>query len=141
METPRRMVIDEVATILGTERRRVYDIINVLESLNMAARVQKNMYQWMGKLYLEETLGRLKAIAVKLNLRAQVQALHTSGGEGDFKVGHEEIWFCIHLYSGKLQTEREKIHWESNARCEVKELLRHSTEVHVRGTTWIVVGV
>ncbi|XP_050734911.1 uncharacterized protein LOC127007719 isoform X2 [Eriocheir sinensis] len=85
LETPRRMVIDEVATILGTERRRVYDIINVLESLNMAARVQKNMYQWMGKLYLEETLGRLKAIAVKLNLRTQMQALHTSSAEGEFK--------------------------------------------------------
>lgn len=91
LETPRRMVIDEVATILGTERRRVYDIINVLESLNMAARVQKNMYQWMGKLYLEETLGRLKAIAVKLNLRAQVQALHATGEEGDFKVSKEEV--------------------------------------------------
>lgn len=92
LETPRRMVIDEVATILGTERRRVYDIINVLESLNMAARVQKNMYQWMGKLYLEETLGRLKAIAFKLNLRTQMLALHTSAAEGDFKVSEKEIW-------------------------------------------------
>lgn len=92
LETPRRMVIDEVATILGTERRRVYDIINVLESLNMAARIQKNMYQWMGKLYLEETLGRLKAIAVKLNLRDQIQSLHNSGAEGDFKVGQEDVF-------------------------------------------------
>lgn len=91
------MVIDEVATILGTERRRVYDIINVLESLNMAARVQKNMYQWMGKLYLEETLGRLKAIAVKLNLSNQMQTLHTSSAEGDYKVGQEEVWLCIEL--------------------------------------------
>lgn len=98
LETPRRMVIDEVATILGTERRRVYDIINVLESLNMAARVQKNMYQWMGKLYLEETLGRLKAIAMKLNLRAQVQALHVTKTKGDFKVGQHMVWFFLHLY-------------------------------------------
>lgn len=101
METPRRMVIDEVATILGTERRRVYDIINVLESLNMAARVQKNMYQWMGKLYLEETLGRLKAIAIKLNLRAKVKALHVTKGEKNFKVGQERIRFDISLYVEK----------------------------------------
>ena len=86
LETPRRMVIDEVATVLGTERRRVYDIINVLESLNMAARVQKNMYQWMGNLYLEETLGRLKSIALKLDLKTQIQSLRASEGEGEFKV-------------------------------------------------------
>ncbi|MPC26329.1 Transcription factor E2F7 [Portunus trituberculatus] len=86
LETPRRMVIDEVAITLGTERRRVYDIINVLESLNMAARVQKNMYQWVGNMYLEETLGGLKSIALKLNLKAQVEALHSSEGKRSFKV-------------------------------------------------------
>lgn len=86
LETPRRMVIDEVAITLGTERRRVYDIINVLESLNMAARIQKNMYQWVGKMYLEETLGGLKSIALKLNLKAQVEALHYNEGKKTFKV-------------------------------------------------------
>ncbi|XP_063878444.1 transcription factor E2F8-like isoform X1 [Scylla paramamosain] len=86
LETPRRMVIDEVAITLGTERRRVYDIINVLESLNMAARVQKNMYQWVGNLYLEETLGKLKSFALKLNLKAQVEALHSNEGKRTFRV-------------------------------------------------------
>lgn len=86
LETPRRMVIDEVAKTLGTERRRVYDIINVLESLNMAARIQKNMYQWVGNLYLEETLGGLKSIALKLNLKAQVEALHSNEGNRKFRV-------------------------------------------------------
>lgn len=84
LETPRRLVIDEVASMLGTERRRVYDIINVLESLNMATRVQKNMYQWMGKLHLEETLGRLKALGHKLNIHAQLHALQRL--DHDFKV-------------------------------------------------------
>ena len=68
LETPRRLVIDEVAAMLGTERRRVYDIINVLESINMACRMQKNMYQWMGRLYLLDTLSRLKALAIQLDL-------------------------------------------------------------------------
>lgn len=84
LETPRRLVIDEVAAMLGTERRRVYDIINVLESLNMAARVQKNMYQWMGQLHLQETLGRLKALGHKLDVGAQLQALQHF--DHDFKV-------------------------------------------------------
>ncbi|XP_068209006.1 uncharacterized protein [Palaemon carinicauda] len=85
LETPRRLVIDEVAALLGTERRRVYDIINVLESLNMATRVQKNMYQWTGKLHLEETLGRLKALGEKYDIASQLQALK-SEDSNEFKV-------------------------------------------------------
>ena len=65
LETPRRLVIDDVATLLGTERRRVYDIINVLECLNMASRIQKNQYIWMGKQHLATTLSRLKALGQK----------------------------------------------------------------------------
>ncbi|KAK7075172.1 positive regulation of DNA endoreduplication [Halocaridina rubra] len=84
LETPRRLVIDEVAVLLGTERRRVYDIINVLESLNMACRVQKNMYQWTGKLHLEETLGRLKALGEKYDIATQLQAMENEGK--DFKI-------------------------------------------------------
>ncbi|KAK3890754.1 hypothetical protein Pcinc_005326 [Petrolisthes cinctipes] len=76
LETPRRLVIDEVATELGTERRRVYDIINVLESLSMAVRVQKNMYQWTGQLHLEHTLARLKGLALKMDLHSQLHHLH-----------------------------------------------------------------
>lgn len=75
LETPRRLVIDEVATELGTERRRVYDIINVLESLSMAVRVQKNMYQWTGQLHLEHTLARLKGLALKMDLHTQLNHL------------------------------------------------------------------
>ncbi|XP_042216346.1 uncharacterized protein LOC121862283 isoform X2 [Homarus americanus] len=81
LETPRRLVIDEVASMLGTERRRVYDIINVLESLNMAARVQKNMYQWRGKRHLEETLGRLKALGFRLDFPKRIGSSLSSDGE------------------------------------------------------------
>lgn len=68
LETPRRLIIDDVAFTLGTERRRVYDIVNILECLNMASRVQKNMYQWMGKQYLEITLSKLKGLAEELGI-------------------------------------------------------------------------
>ncbi|XP_054608866.1 transcription factor E2F7 [Dunckerocampus dactyliophorus] len=52
--------LDEVATSLGMERRRIYDIVNVLESLMIVGRMEKNSYTWYGRLRLEATLEDLQ---------------------------------------------------------------------------------
>ena len=36
--------LDETALMLGTERRRIYDIVNVLESLHFSIRVSQVFY-------------------------------------------------------------------------------------------------
>ncbi|XP_063223576.1 uncharacterized protein LOC134531695 [Bacillus rossius redtenbacheri] len=70
--------LDNVAGMLGTERRRLYDIINMLECLQMAQKVAKNRYRWFGCQKLHVTLAHLKCLAMKLGLQQQVHDMQTA---------------------------------------------------------------
>ena len=52
--------LERMARSLGTNRRRIYDIINVMEALEMIVKQSKNWYTWLGRDGLLPTLAKLK---------------------------------------------------------------------------------
>lgn len=58
------IVVDNAAIDLGVERRRIYDVVNILESISLVEKKHKNTYSWMGMGHLDGMFCDLQAKAI-----------------------------------------------------------------------------
>ncbi|KAK9918231.1 hypothetical protein WJX75_002424 [Coccomyxa subellipsoidea] len=94
---PALILLNEAAIELAVPRRRLYDIINVLEAVEIVTRTGKLAYEWRGLKHLPQLLDRLVAdqlaglpVEDRLRRTAPAKSAAAAAGSGEEGSGGDE---------------------------------------------------
>ncbi|XP_075213306.1 transcription factor E2F7-like [Lycorma delicatula] len=74
-QRPRSISIKHIATDLGVEKRRVYDIVNIVECLDMARKFAKDSYIWYGSHNVPAKMASLNQYAIDIGFDKVVKEI------------------------------------------------------------------
>ncbi len=96
--------IQQIAEQLGAKRRRIYDIINILESIMIVSRVKKNTYQWHGMDGLPAMFAVLQKEGLEEMAAKEAEAAAAASGAAKLPDGSSEV--ADHLGLGGAETSK-----------------------------------